>query len=127
VPPQVLFVELCWRLLKEGGRCAIVLPEGVVGNQSAGYIRQWLTERSDILGVIDCPLETFMPSTSTKTVIILFERRKEPKRPDIFMAIADKCGHDRRGNPLSRADGSADDDFPGIADAWRKRTVVPSR
>jgi type I restriction enzyme M protein len=120
MPPQILFIELCWKLLKEGGRCGIVLPEGILGNQSAGYIRQWLLERADVQAVIDCPLETFMPSTSTKTVLLLFERRAKPRHRSVFMAIADKCGHDRRGNPILKRDGSPDDDFPSISEEWKK-------
>lgn len=117
-PPQILFIELCLRLLKEGGRCGIVLPEGVLGNQGTGFIRQWLLERSDVLAVIDCPLETFMPSTSTKTAVIVFEKRTKPRRPSVFMAIAEKCGHDRRGNPVLLDSGNPDDDFPRIITAW---------
>jgi len=117
-PPQILFIELCWRLLKEGGRCSIVLPEGVLGNQGTGFIRQWLLERSDVLAIVDCPLETFMPSTSTKTAVVVFEKRTRPRRPPVFMAVVEKCGHDRRGKPLSLADGARDDDFPRVIDAW---------
>lgn len=120
-PPQILFVEKCLNLLKEGGRCAIVLPEGVAGNQSSGYVRQWLTERAEILGVIDCPLETFMPSTSTKTVVIVFERRSKPERRPVFMAVAQKCGHDRRGKPLVDDQGASEDDFPLVSAAFQGR------
>lgn len=123
VPPQILFIELCYRLLKNGGTCGIVLPEGVLGNQGTGYIRQWLIERSDILAVIDCPLETFMPSTSTKTVILVFQKTEAPERPDVLMAVPEKCGHDRRGNPLSRAGGEVDDDFPAVVEAWEKHRI----
>jgi type I restriction enzyme M protein len=120
VPPQILFIERCWQLLREGGRCGVVLPEGVLGNQSLGYIRRWLIDRADILSVVDCPLETFMPSTSTKTVLLVFQRRRAPTRPDVFMAVAEQCGHDRRGQPLVASDGTIDDDFPKIAEAWQR-------
>jgi hypothetical protein len=126
-PPQILFIELCWKLLREGGRCGIVVPEGILGNQSAGYIRQWLIERADILAVVDCPLETFMPSTSTKTAIVVFEKRSKPRRPPVFMAIAEKCGHDRRGTPLLRADGSPDDDFSLIVQEWERHRNATSQ
>jgi len=117
-PPQILFIELCLRLLKEGGRCGIVLPEGVLGNQGTGFIRQWLLERADVLAVVDCPLETFMPSTSTKTAVIVFEKRVKPRRPGVFMAVAEKCGHDRRGNPVLVDGREPDDDFPRVIEAW---------
>lgn len=124
LPPQILFVERCWQLLRDGGRCAIVLPEGILGNQSAGYIRQWLIERADILAVVDCPLETFMPSTSTKTTILMFQKTAKPKRPPVFMAVAETCGHDRRGRPLLDQEGVVDDDFVRIADAWKRREAI---
>jgi type I restriction enzyme M protein len=124
VPPQILFIELCWKLLREGGRCGIVLPEGILGNQSLGYVRQWLTERTDILAIVDCPLETFMPSTSTKTVLLVFERRAEPRRPPVFMAVAHRCGHDRRGKPLVTEEGLRDDDFPTVASLWQEHTTA---
>ncbi|MCB9567059.1 MAG: N-6 DNA methylase [Myxococcales bacterium] len=120
VPPQILFVERCLELLKEGGRCGIVLPEGILGNQGTGYVRQWLLERADVLAVIDCPVETFMPHTTTKTAVIIFERRAAPRRPAVFMAVAERCGHDRRGTPIVDARGRPVDDFPKVIDAWRR-------
>lgn len=120
VPPQILFVERSVQLLREGGRCVIVLPEGIGGNASLGYVRQWLCERADLLAVIDCPLETFMPSTSTKTIIVVFERREIPSRPPVFMAVAEHCGHDRRGRPRTDESGAVLDDFPAITEAWRE-------
>jgi hypothetical protein len=62
----------------------IVLPEGIAGNSSLGYVRQRICERADLLAVVDCPLETFMPSMSTKTVIVVFQKRKLPERASGF-------------------------------------------
>jgi len=36
--PQVLFIERCVQLLKEGGKLGIVLPEGIFGNPTDRYI-----------------------------------------------------------------------------------------
>lgn len=117
-PPQVLFIERCIQFLRPGGRAAIVLPEGVLGNASEEYIRTWVGSEADLLGVVDCPMETFMPSTPTKTCVVLLRKKGESSHSKVFMAIADSCGHDRRGNPRYREDGSRDDDFPGIAAAF---------
>lgn len=119
-PPQILFIERCWALLKDGGICAMVLPEGILGNVNDGYVREWLRPRAEILAIVDCPLETFMPSTSTKTSILIFKKTKKPKPNKIFIAVADNCGHDRRGNPLFGKDGQVNDDFPEIAEAYIK-------
>lgn len=114
-PPQILFIERCIRLLEEGGRMGIVLPDGLLGNISDGYIRQFIRDNCKLLGVIDCPVETFQPSTSTKTSILLLQKKegKKEKYP-IFMAVAKKCGHDRRGKEIQ------DDDFPEVINEFNK-------
>lgn len=99
--PQVLFIERDLQLLSDYGRMAIVLPDGVFGNDTFSYIRQWLKTQGRILAVVDVPVETFQPNTSTKTSVLVFQKlpvNKIPKDYDIFMSIVQTCGHDRRGN-----------------------------
>lgn len=115
--PQILFIERCLQLLKEGGRMAIVLPDGIYGNESLGYIRNWLLKQGRIVAVVDVPLETFMPNTSTKTTIMVFQKLSENKiKKDypVFMAVAETCGHDRRGKETK------DDDILKVADSFRE-------
>ncbi len=115
--PQILFIERCLQLLKDGGRMAIVLPDGILGNESLSYVRNWLLKQGRLIAVIDVPIETFMPNTSTKTSVLIFQKLSKDKIPEdynIFMAIAESCGHDRRGNPKE------DDDISKIADEFKK-------
>ncbi len=115
--PQILFIERCLQLLKNGGRMAIVLPDGIYGNNQLGYIRKWLLERVRITAIIDVPTETFMPNTPTKTTIMILQKLPKNKIPNdypIFMAVAETCGHDRRGNIKE------EDDVSEIADKFRK-------
>lgn len=115
--PQILFIERCLQLLKDGGRMAIVLPDGIYGNESLGYIRNWLLKQGRIVAVIDVPLETFMPNTSTKTTIMIFQKLSEAKiKKDypVFMAVAETCGHDRRGKETK------DDDILKVADSFKE-------
>ena len=119
--PQILFIELCVRLLKKGGRMAIVLPEGVFGNTGAGYIWDYLRQEGTIDGLLDCPRTTFQPGTDTKTNILIFTRGKPEKAdPKCWIAVAYTCGHDKRGKS-NKADGrSVPDDFARIAEDWSK-------
>ena len=115
--PQILFIERCLQLLKDGGKMAIVLPDGIYGNNQLGYIRQWLLKRARIVAIIDVPVETFMPNTPTKTTILVLQKlpqTKIPKDYPVFMAIAETCGHDRRGNLKE------EDDISKIPDKFRK-------
>lgn len=75
--PQILFLEMCVRKLKPGGRLGIVLPEGVFGNKHTGYIWQWIRTQGRITALLDCPRTTFQPGTDTKTNVLFFEKGTE--------------------------------------------------
>ncbi|WP_322549156.1 restriction endonuclease subunit M [Flavobacterium psychraquaticum] len=113
--PQYLFIERCIHLLKPGGKMGIVLPDGIFGNDQLGYIRNIISDNCQIVAVVDVPKETFMPHTSTKTSILFVKKleKKSAKDYPVFMAVAEKCGHDRRGNTLE------EEDLSGIAPIFR--------
>ena len=115
--PQILFIERCLQFLDNKGRMAIVLPDGIYGNESLVYVRQWLLDKARIVAIIDIPIETFMPNTSTKTSILIlqkFTKEEIPTDYPIFMAVAETCGHNRRGKEL------LDDDIKKIAEEFKK-------
>jgi type I restriction enzyme M protein len=110
VPPEQLFIERCIQLLKPGGRLAIVLPDSILSNPGLAYIRYWILRRTRLIASFDLPRETFQPYVGTKTSVlflekksreeVLLEERSEIQPYEVFMAIAEKVGHDRRGNAL---------------------------
>jgi type I restriction enzyme M protein len=106
--PQYLFIERCLQLLKPGGKLGIVLPDGVLGNDQLGYIRNLIMQQARIVSVVDVPKETFMPHTPTKTSLLFIKKLNEGEKLEddypIFMAVCEKCGHDRRGNVLEEED-----------------------
>ena len=113
--PQILFIERCLDFLVEGGRLGIVLPDGIYGNESSSYIRSWISQKAKIIAIIDIPLETFLPHTGTKTSVMFLQKRKKlPADYPIFMAVAETCGHDRRGNEIE------EDDIKDIAIEFKK-------
>ena len=116
--PQILFIERCLELLKDGGRMGVVLPDGIFGNDQLGYIRDLILNKARLIAVIDVPIETFMPNTGTKTSILILQKsNKLPKDYPIFMAIAEECGHDRRGNETTNDDISK---LPAEFKKWAK-------
>ena len=121
-PPQILFIERCFSLLKEGGRMGIVLPDGILGNPRDDYIRQWIKEKAKILAVIDCPTETFSPHTSTKTSVLIMRKHECPHKTEekegVFFAIAEHCGHTHRGKDIFREDGTIKEDFNAISNNY---------
>lgn len=118
--PQVLFIELCVRLLKIGGKLGIVLPEGIFGNKGDGYVWSYLRRHGTIKALIDCPRTTFQPGTDVKTNVLIFEKGQNGPE-DVWVAVALQCGHDRRGRSV-RLNGSAfPDDFAALGDAYAAR------
>jgi type I restriction enzyme M protein len=111
-PPEILFIERCVQFLKPGtGRAAIVVPDGILGTPGLGYVRQWLLKHTRILASIDMHPDTFAPSTSVQTSILVFQRKSaqeialeeaagQQNDYDIFMALGNHIGHDKRGNEL---------------------------
>lgn len=107
--PQVLFIERCIQLLKDGGKLGIVLPEGIFGNPTDRYIWEYLTSKGKILGIISLDQNTFQPYTCNKTSILFFEKLNYiPEDYIIDFAIVENVGHDKDGKPfyLLNKDGS---------------------
>jgi len=116
--PQVLFIERCVQLLKDGGKLGIVLPEGIFGNPSDRYIWEYLISNGKILGIISLDQNTFQPYTCNKTSILFFQKLKNiPKDYLIDFAIVENVGHDKDGKILYKLnrDGSKQLDSYGVA------------
>jgi len=115
--PQVLFIERCVQLLKEGGKLGIVLPEGIFGNPSDRYIWEYLISNGKILGITSLDQNTFQPYTCNKTSILFFQKLKIiPEDYLIDFAIVENVGHDKDGKVLYKLnkDGSKKLDYNGV-------------
>lgn len=127
--PQILFIELCIKLLKPGGQMGIVLPEGVFGNTNTGYIWDYIRSQGNIIALLDCPRTTFQPSTDTKTNVLFFQKFKnsslnnKDNSKKVWMAVALNCGHDRRGRTVKTNGNSYPDDYPIIGDSFKTRST----
>jgi len=120
-PPQILFIERCLQFLSPGGRLAIVLPESILGNARERYVRQFTRTKANIVAIVDCPLETFQPGTSTKVGLLILQKKTEnSKQGDVWMAISETCGHDRRGKTIYRENGTIDNEFELIGNQWEQ-------
>jgi len=109
VPPQILFIERCLWLLKEGGRLGIVVPESVLSNKSYRYVLEYLRRESEILAVVGMPESLFKTSgkggTHTKTCLMVARKcQSKVRKGKIFMAEAKWCGHDSRAREIPNND-----------------------
>lgn len=104
--PEILFIEKSLKLLRPGGRMAIVLPDGLLQNISNSHIRFWIRSQAKVLGVVSIPQEAFVPyGTGIKTSLLLLQ--KLPATADrVFMARIQKIGYDVKGQPVYKRDGN---------------------
>lgn len=107
--PEVLFVEQCVRWAKPGtGKIAIVLPDGILGNPDMEYVRYWILRECQVLASVDLPVEAFLPQVGVQASLLFLRRKSNEEKDterlgqqrdyDVFMAVAEIVGHDRRGN-----------------------------
>jgi type I restriction enzyme M protein len=105
--PEVLFLERCLEFLDEGGRMGIVVPDGILGNpEKHGYVRKFIENNAKVLAVVDLPVETFLPQVGARTSVLFLEKHTGgvDEDYDVFMAVAEKTGSDRRGKTIYRTD-----------------------
>lgn len=111
-PPEILFVERCVQLLRPGvGVMAIVLPDSILGAPGLAHVREWILTNTQVLASIDLHPDTFQPHNSTQTSLLILKRKTRQQieleraaggvgQYDVFMAVANHVGHDKRGNPI---------------------------
>jgi len=112
--PQVLFIERCLALLKDGGRMAMVLPSGILGNEQEEYLRQYILDNGHLFAIVELPFETFSPNVTINTNVLFIQKGKSDKK-DIFISINEYCGHDKKGRPVEK------DDIPNVAEIYHNR------
>ena len=134
---EILFIERCLQFLKEGGRMAIVLPNGNFENPSLEYLRYYIKLKAKILAIVNLPPETFIPfGTGVKTSLLFLEKEtpNEIKQNPIFFGRVRKLGYqgnkngtalyqkDKYGQVIKNQEGQPilDEDFSVIVDAYKE-------
>ncbi len=73
---ELLFLALFLRLLRVGGRAAVIVPDGVLFGSSKAHkeIRRMLVEEHNLQAVIKLPSGVFKPYAGVSTAILIFQR-----------------------------------------------------
>ena len=73
---ELLFVELFVKMLKTGGRCACIVPDGVLFGSSTAHkaIRKELVENQRLEAIISMPSGVFKPYAGVSTGILIFTK-----------------------------------------------------
>lgn len=81
---DVLFIERIVKMLRPGGRAAIVLPQGKFNNSSLAFIREWILRKARLLGVVGLHGNSFKPHTGTKTSVLFIQKYTDKELADII-------------------------------------------
>jgi type I restriction enzyme M protein len=105
---ELLFLALFLRLLKPGGRAAIIVPEGVLFGSSKAHkeLRRMLVADHKLDGVVSLPPGAFKPYAGVSTAILLFTKTNSGGTSNVWFydMHADGWGLDDKRQPLLDAE-----------------------
>ena len=100
---ELLFLALFLRLLKPGGRAAVIVPDGVLFGSSTAHkdLRRILVEDQKLDGVVKLPSGVFRPYAGVSTAILLFTKTNSGGTDDVWFydVQADGFSLDDKRNP----------------------------
>ncbi len=105
---ELLFLSLFLRMLKPGGRCAVIVPEGVLFGASKAHtaIRKELVEHHHLKAVIAMPSGVFKPYAGVSTAILIFAKTGCGGTENIWFYDMETDGYslDDKRSPLAASD-----------------------
>ena len=115
---ELLFLQYMLNHLKEGGRCGVVVPEGVLFGPTGAHreLRRKLVENNTVEAVLSLPGGVFNPYSGVKTSVLMFRKGGVTER--VMFLHADNDGFKLDANHDQPID---DDDLPGLVAAYRDR------
>ncbi|WP_036610881.1 class I SAM-dependent DNA methyltransferase [Oribacterium sp. P6A1] len=114
---ELLFLTLFLRMLKVGGRCACIVPDGVLFGSSKAHkdIRKEIVEENRLEAVISMPSGVFKPYAGVSTAILIFTKTGHGGTDKVWFydMTADGFSLDDKRNPV------AENDIPDIIERYR--------
>lgn len=119
---ELLFLALFLRLLKPGGRAAVIVPDGVLFGSSTAHkaLRRILVEDQKLDGVVKLPSGVFRPYAGVSTAILLFTKTNSGGTDQVWFydVRADGFSLDDKRTPIEA------NDLPDVLTRWKQRTTT---
>lgn len=114
---ELLFLHLILRVLDMGGRCGVIVPDGVLFGSSKAHqeIRKRIIEENRLDGVISMPSGVFKPYAGVSTAVLLFTRGGTTEGIWFYDMEHDGFSLDDKRQPV------AENDIPDILNCWQNR------
>ena len=89
---ELLFLGVMMEALAPGGRCAVVVPEGLLFGSTSAHkeLRRKLVDDYDLLAVVSLPSGVFKPYAGVKTGVLVFQRPTGGVKKDMKTRIKEK-------------------------------------
>lgn len=115
---ELLFLELMYNLLHVGGRCSVIVPNGVLFGSSNAHknIRKLLLENCQVEAIINMPSGVFQPYSGVGTSIIVFTKGGKTEKVWFYEMLSDGYSLDQK---RERIDGFGD--IPDIIQKFKNK------
>lgn len=114
---ELLFLALFVRMLQIGGRCASIVPDGVLFGNSTGHksIRKELVDNQRLQAVISMPAGVFQPYSGVSTAILVFTKTNAGGTDKVWFydMKADGYSLDQRRQEVE------ENDIPDVIERWK--------
>jgi type I restriction enzyme M protein len=117
---ELLFLKYMIDSLRPGGRCGVIVPEGVLFGSTGAHkeLRRQLIENNRVEAVMSLPGGVFQPYSGVKTSVLFF--RKGGKTENVLFLHADNDGYKLDANHDQAIEA---DDLPALIAAYRDRAA----
>ena len=117
---EILFLHLFLRLLENGGRAAVIVPDGVLfgSNKAHVEIRKKLIEENRLDGVISMPSGVFRPYAGVSTAVLVFTKGGTTERIWFYDMEHDGFSLDDKRQKMPESD------IPDLLECWQHRHDV---
>jgi type I restriction enzyme M protein len=114
---EILFLHLFLRLLENGGRAAVIVPDGVLFGSSNAHvdIRKKIIEENRLDGVVSMPSGVFRPYAGVSTAVLLFTKRGTTEKIWFYDMEHDGYSLDDKRQKVP------ENDIPDVLECWNRR------
>ena len=123
---ELLFIALFIRMLKIGGRCACIVPNGVLSRDETAYmqIRKELVDNQKLEAVISMPSGVFQPYSNVKTAILVFTKTNAGGTNNVWFYDMENDGFSFSSKRVPNPEYN---DIPDILNRWKNLNFESSR
>ena len=124
---ELLFLNLMVRMLKVGGRAAVIVPDGVLFGSSRAHVgvRKMLVEENQLEAMISLPSGVFKPYAGVSTAILIFSKGGQTEKVWFYGVANDGLSLDDKRDPLpdflDKEGKIPGNDLPDVVERWKKR------